>query len=202
MIYYSIDIECGGFDPTQDSILEFAMVREDTLSKATPVEELPFFHCFFLPPKATGKYSGSAFALSMHERIFKILSQNSPDSLILTPMELTHSLSDPYFPCRGFFPAEKTRGKYGINVAGKNFQGFDAKFLSAQTNFFDLFEVHRRVIDPAILFFENGMPELPSLETCKKIASRKDPTLFASTDVEHSALEDARDVIRLLRTKI
>lgn len=201
MIYYSIDIETGGIDPTQDSLLEFAMVREDTLTK-TPIEELPFFHCFFLPQRKIGKYVGDAFALSMHARIFKALSAKPLTSLVVQPEVLTHSIGDPYIPHRGFFPAEKFGGKYKINVAGKNFQGFDAKFLSAQTNFFDLFEVHRRVIDPAILFFQKGMSELPSLETCKIMASEKDPQLFASTSVDHSALEDARDVIRLLRTKL
>jgi hypothetical protein len=82
-----------------------------------------------------------------------------------------------------------------ITVAGKNFAVFDKLFLEKLPNWNDTFELRRRFIDPATLFTDWQNDEyLPDLATCKKRAE-------INGIVTHDALEDAWDVIQLMRTQ-
>jgi hypothetical protein len=80
-----------------------------------------------------------------------------------------------------------------INVAGKNFGTFDKLFLQELPWWQKLIRTRSRILDPAILFCDwNNDESLPSLTKCKERAS-------IEGIVTHNALEDAWDVIELLR---
>jgi DNA polymerase III epsilon subunit-like protein len=113
-----------------------------------------------------------------------------------------------------------TRGTKPIHItaAGKNFSTFDLKFLEKlprwkqlvkvrQRITFDLkfleklprwkqlVKVRQRIIDPSVLFTDWFEDEsLPSLGQCKERAG------FEGT-VAHDALEDCKDIVKLLRKK-
>jgi hypothetical protein len=80
-----------------------------------------------------------------------------------------------------------------INVAGKNFGTFDKLFLQELPWWQKLIRTRSRILDPAILFCDwNEDDSLPSLYKCKQRAN-------VEGIVTHNALEDAWDVIELLR---
>jgi hypothetical protein len=82
-----------------------------------------------------------------------------------------------------------------INIAGKNYASFDGKFLEKVSGWKDLIKYRHRIIDPSILYIDwNKDENLPSLNECLKRAEIK-------KTVMHTALEDAWDVIQVLRKK-
>ena len=90
-----------------------------------------------------------------------------------------------------------TRGTKPIHItaAGKNFSTFDLKFLEKLPRWKQLVKVRQRIIDPSVLFTDWFEDEsLPSLGQCKERAG------FEGT-VAHDALEDCKDIVKLLRKK-
>ena len=80
-----------------------------------------------------------------------------------------------------------------LNVAGKNFGTFDKLFLEKLPWWKKLIQPRQRMIDPAVLCCDwNNDESLPSLNECKK-------RLDVKGLVTHNALEDAWDVIQVLR---
>jgi hypothetical protein len=80
-----------------------------------------------------------------------------------------------------------------LNVAGKNFGTFDKLFLQELPWWQKLIRTRQRVLDPAILCVDwTNDTSLPSLITCKE-------RMNIEGIVTHNALEDAWDVIELLR---
>jgi hypothetical protein len=80
-----------------------------------------------------------------------------------------------------------------INVAGKNFGMFDFKFIQKLKDVDKFIRFKSRVLDPAILCVDwKEDRELPSLNECKR---RKG----IEGEVSHDAIEDAWDVIQVLR---
>jgi oligoribonuclease len=80
-----------------------------------------------------------------------------------------------------------------INVAGKNFAGFDKKFIDKLEGFYDHVIFRQRVLDPSVLLVDWTNDEtLPDLLTCKKRAN-------ITGDVTHESLSDAWDVIQVFR---
>jgi hypothetical protein len=96
------------------------------------------------------------------------------------------------FPCS--WPTPICSGRKYINVAGKNVGSFDIPFLQAKSMIPSEVRIRHRVLDPAILYSQEGDTALPDLKTCKERAGFGDV-------VSHDALDDALDVIRLLRKK-
>ena len=83
--------------------------------------------------------------------------------------------------------------KVYLNCAGKNFAGFDKKFLEKLPRWKQVFSIRSRVLDPGILFVDWINDEsVPSLDECKKRAG-------IDGVVTHNAVEDAMDVVMLLR---
>lgn len=87
--------------------------------------------------------------------------------------------------------------KIYLTPAGKNFSTFDKNFidplLSNISRSVEIIKFRSRVLDPAILYVDWVNDDaLPSLSTCKERAGL-DPL------VTHDALDDAWDVIELLR---
>jgi hypothetical protein len=82
-----------------------------------------------------------------------------------------------------------------INVAGKNFASFDKHFIERLPRWKQLIRIRQRIIDPAVIFTDwKNDDSLPSLNKCKERAK-------IQGEVTHDALEDAWDVIELLRTQ-
>ena len=80
-----------------------------------------------------------------------------------------------------------------LNVAGKNFGTFDKLFLQELPWWQKLIRTRQRVLDPAILMVDwKNDKSLPNLTQCKERAG-------VNGIVTHNALEDAWDVIEVLR---
>ena len=82
-----------------------------------------------------------------------------------------------------------------VNVAGKNFASFDKHFLERLPRWQQVIRIRQRIIDPSVIFTNwTDDKAIPSLYECKQRAN-------IEGIVTHDALEDAWDVIQLLRTQ-
>lgn len=188
MRYISIDIETLGLDPLSHSTIQFGAVIEDT-KNILPLNELPRFECLI----SHRDYHGTPFAMAMHHELFKELAQGK----LSTKLIVEHSkVAEEFAKFLKDNSVEKNGGCYKINVAGKNFATFDKLFLEQLPDWKKHIQITQRILDPAILFWDPLTDEtLPNLEECKRRAG------LSTTKVAHTAVEDALDVIELLRTK-
>lgn len=190
MKYCSIDIETCGLDNEKNDILEFGAV----LDNGGPViADLPRFHCYFLPQEGD-VYSGSAYALSMHPKIFRRIADRETGFSYVHPRSFGYRFKT--FLINNGFVAEHDR--VTINVAGKNFAAFDLQFLLNKTDLDKHVKIRHRIIDPAVLYYRDGDESLPGTEECKKRLNELSG-LDINTHVEHTAIEDALDVVLLVR---
>lgn len=221
MKYISIDIETTGLDPETCQILSIGAVIEDTLNPI-PFEDLPKFHGVIKRENV----SGSLFALNMNRDLIETIVQYSTaqdqdeknDIVHMTGMQFYHEDEivealfqfcyrnglvpvDPNSPFKTMkvvdgktYPAlTSSMPKVYLNCAGKNFAGFDKKFLERLPRWKQVFSIRSRVLDPGILFVDWINDEsVPSLDECKKRAG-------IDGVVTHNAVEDAMDVVMLLR---
>ena len=223
MIYLSIDVETTGLEKDRCQILSIGAILEDTTKKLS-FEEIPKFHAAILHNEITG----SPFALNMNKKIIEAIVQyqtaedqdEKNDLVQMTGMQFYqedqvvegfyHWLYD-----NGFvdfdsllvgqmmkiengksYPALTSKMKpVTINVAGKNFASFDKHFLERLPRWQQVIRIRQRIIDPSVMFTNwNNDKSLPSLFECKQRAK-------IDGIVTHDALEDAWDVIQLLRTQ-
>lgn len=198
MKYVSIDLETTGLDPSTCDILEFAAVVDDTLKPEVPVDQLPSFRALVVAKS----YRGEPYALAMHPELFreiasadKLLPYNAERAFVrshswaLAPGDL-FTLFEQWAVEVGVLGPER-KGK--ILVAGKNFAGFDLRFLRENNGVMWDRTFSHRVLDPAMLFTLAEDDKPPSLELCLERAG------FTKT-VSHRALDDARDVVRCIRS--
>jgi len=182
----SIDIEACGLDPKICSILEFGAVLDD-LCNPLPLKDLPIYHCYFISPL----YQGEPFALSMHPSIFKRIAEREPGYNYCSPSHFGNGFKK--FLIENGFKAEHDR--VTINVAGKNFGAYDLQILNEQTDIAKHVKIRHKILDPGILFVEPDDESLPGLGECKKRAGLPEK-------VSHTAVEDALDVVELIRFKL
>ena len=205
MIYISIDLETSGLDPENCQILEFGAIVEDT-NKKLPFDELPKFKRLIF----NEEIKGSPFAINMNSRIISVFAdyQSLHEKFIngkvteegimnfisensITTIDKLASSFYNFLINNGF--EDKKGSQIKINVAGKNFGMFDYKFLKLVPELEKLIKFNSRVLDPAILFVDwNNDKQLPSLNECKERNS-------IQGEVTHDAIEDAWDVIQVLR---
>jgi len=199
MIIISIDLETTGVNPETDLILEFGAVVEDTESLLN-YEDVPKFNCII----ERGVLSGSVFALNMNQRIIKILSDFSTadgeerarmtkEFNIIKEWQLAEKFEQWLTVCL----VEKNKYSKKNNIAGKNYASFDGRFLVNVPGWKELVAplFSRRIIDPSTLYVDWRKDEvLPSLDECLKRAG-------IEKGVTHTAVEDAWDVIQVLRNK-
>lgn len=192
MIYISIDIETTGLNPVETDILEIGAYIEDT-NKQLPREQLPYFHAYIWKEN----YRGNAFALAMNTRILqKILElKKNNDPSLLEPNDVSKQFGEFLLSHKDLWPREKFINQCGpFNIAGKNVAGFDLPFLNQLPGWSKIY-FHRRILDPAFLYFEPSHDEvLPDLSECKRRAGLEEL-------VTHEALDDSWDTIRLIRCK-
>lgn len=203
MKYISIDIETTGLDPEKCQLIEFGAIIEDT-SKKLPFEELPKFNRLIFYEEI----KGNPFALNMNSNIISVFSeyQSMHDKFVggkvseedmkkfvvennITSLDNLASSFYTFLINNGFESGKKIE----INVAGKNFGMFDYGFIKLVPRMEEFFRFKSRVLDPAILCVDwNEDKSLPGLNDCKKRNG-------IEGEVTHNAVEDAWDVIQVLR---
>ena len=222
MKYISIDIETTGLDSEFNQILSIGAVIEDTLNQL-PFEDLPKFHAVI---KRESVY-GSIFALNLNKDLIQAMKDYSEAKTDELKQEIEESFGakfyhedevvealyqfcyrnglvdlDPSFLYKQMKVVDgiaypilgSNMVKTYLNCAGKNFAGFDKKFLEKLPRWKQVFSIRSRVLDPGILFVDWINDEsIPSLDECKKRAG-------IDGAVTHNAVEDAMDVVMLLRT--
>ena len=187
MKYASIDIETLGLDPDNCDIIEFAAVLDD-LNTRSPLDLLPTFHCYVLP-RSSYSYIGEPYAMSMHPEILRRIGSKQAGYSYFQTSEVAEKfkafLDNHGYGCVGGGPK--------LNVAGKNYASFDARFLRRLANWNELIPTAHRTIDPAILFYREGDEKLPDTKLCCKRAG------VSIEGPEHTAIHDAKTVIQLVR---
>ncbi len=130
----------------------------------------------------------------MHAEIFKkIANWKKVPVSVCSPDELLPRFHTFLTTLGGYETANNEIIK--INVAGKNFGNFDSKFLEKLPHHNLLVKFNHRMLDPTMLYFDpNEDEELPSTDKCMERAGIKG-------EVQHTALEDAIDIVKLLRVK-
>lgn len=200
MKYLSIDLETTGLDADYSSILELAVIYDDGVSK---IEDLKRFHCLFHHTII----SGDLFAFAMNAEILKeIAGISAPTTPVLMPSAayqefrlwyLNEVLGVLTVPTQLFDKWNSTVAKNpkmgSFNMAGKN-PNFDRKFLDEWSTFKKDFSPRHRVVDPTIGFAKWDDDVLPNLELCKARAG------FSNQTVTHRAMDDALDIVRLVRS--
>ena len=201
MTYISIDLETTGLDPKVCSIIEFGAVVEDT-NNVLPMDQLPTYHAYVKP--RDGNLSGNIYALNMNAGIIEKLKNErdlADEHNFVYIDELAHDfmfwLSQNGFELKHASDHEsgwnEKRYTETLNVAGKNFSGFDKRFLDLVPDFNNMIRIRHRVLDPAILYFDPLTDDtLPNLDECKRRAGIEGV-------VSHTAVSDSIDVIMLIR---
>jgi oligoribonuclease len=126
-----------------------------------------------------------------------LIANNITESKIEDPKSLNGILNNfvHNHPVYGMVPVLNRSNplKAVITAAGKNFSTFDKLFLEKLPRWKQVIKIRSRVIDPGILFVDWKNDDAPpGLSTCKERAG-------LDKNVSHDALEDAWDVINLLR---
>lgn len=221
MKYVSIDLETTGLNDETDSILSIGLVIEDT-KNLLPFDEIPKLHLYI----QKDRIEGSLFAVNMNRAIIEKLcdySQLKSDEAkeafcnlhrikvvkeddavaeihaFLWDNGIRYDDSDKYPPKHmrrvgeTQYPVIDIIPRTYINVAGKNFASFDNGFLERLPKWKRTIGVRRRMMDPSQNFVDWSVDEdLPGLSLCKKRAGLDD-------HVSHDAVDDAWDVIQLMR---
>jgi|694.fasta_scaffold08002_17 oligoribonuclease len=188
-MYVSIDIETLGLNSESCDTIEFGAVLDDLKS---PIDSLPIFHCYLVKDN----YRGEPYAMSMHAKKLEIIAARTLGYNYLEPLHLDAEFAS-WLKSHGVAEVEKPQGgaTLKISVAGKNFATFDMAFLNKIPNWGTSISIKRRIIDPAVLYFDpKTMEELPDLESCLAIAG-------IQKQVTHNAVDDALDVVKCLRYK-
>lgn len=180
MKYLSINTETTGLDRENNQIIEFGAIIEDTENPLS-FEESEKFHCYV----SHKTYLGSAYAINLNQRIFKILKEGTDPNILCVDNLITQFSK---------FVFNNFRGK--VTVAGKNFRDFDYEFIKRLPDwnkYEHTINFHRRYIDPANLYWKpQEDSELPNQNECLRRAGINEV-------VVHTALGDAWQVIQLIR---
>jgi hypothetical protein len=218
MVYCSIDIETSGLDHEKHKTLSIGAIIEDT-EKKLPYEECPKFNAIILQNEIVG----SPRAITMNKQIISMIGDYLEGDDDVKQKFNTHTDYSFYkedevvkefywwLEKNGYYQGNNGGGyvelKDGymrpiinsntkpitLNVAGKNFGTFDKLFLQELPWWQKLIRTRQRVLDPSILMVDwKKDTSLPNLTTCKERAGIEGV-------VTHNALEDAWDVIEVLR---
>lgn len=188
MKYISIDVETSGLNPDESQILEFGAVFEDT-GNIRPLEELPRFHCYI--KNEDNVITGNPYALAMNVDIIKKISEDGDN--VLFDYDVPGRFAKWLIEVCGYKSESQYHNVVKINAAGKNFANFDLRFLRRLYNWESSIMVRSRIIDPAFYSTDWLNDEsMPTLSTCLKRNG-------FDAHVAHTAIEDALDVIKLLR---
>lgn len=225
MIYISIDTETTGLNPETCQLLSFGAIVEDT-EKKLPFDQIPKFHCAILREERE-IIQGELYALNMNKDLIEKITyystartQDEKNDLVqMTGMKFLreeevvkaffHFLIDAGAITPEFDPSKNVEvvnmktypmlvskmKPFHLNVAGKNFHSGDQAYIERLPRWKQVFRIRHRHIDPSVLFADWKNDEsMPNLGTCKERAK-------VDGIVTHDALEDAWDVVQLLRSQ-
>jgi DNA polymerase III alpha subunit (gram-positive type) len=181
----SIDIETTGLDPNVNDVIQFGACifdLNDEFNRSSCQQFLRYIWC--------QDSVWSPQAVIMNADIAKDMMQkrSTGDESVIEPGDLMGDFK--YWLSNRGMPTTK-----GITVAGKNFMGFDQRFLLNRIPNWSELRIKQRSIDIASHFWEPGDAELPTLQTCLDRAK-------ISRNVDHTALSDALDVAQLVHMKL
>jgi hypothetical protein len=199
MKYLSIDIETSGLNPETCQILSMGIILEDTEKKLSKLE-IPKLHIILLHDFIQGE----PYALNLNKDIIgKMLNHqtmakanarhlNKYNGVTFLDSENVVGYIKAWLVSKDFLVS---RDVTKLNIAGKNFGTFDKLFIEKLPYWKSTFSINQRIIDPAVIFVDWIEDEtLPNLSVCKARAGMDDV-------VSHDAIDDAWDVIELLRIK-
>jgi len=186
MKYVAIDIETTGLDPETCQVLQIGAVIEDT-GENVPIDDLPTFMAYI----AHEDFRGSAYALHMNSNILGIIAEGG--DRVMLPIHAVYEFQQ-WLIKNGY--EKDAEGKVRFLAAGKNVGSFDEQFLKKMPIWNDILHMSHEKIDPAMLFVDWSEDEKPpNLQTCLQKAGIDDV-------VTHDAVEDAQQVIKLIRYKV
>lgn len=177
--YVSIDTETLGLDADYCDILEVGAVLDDL---ETPLDQLPRFQTYVT--KDDNRYRGEIYAMMMNAAIIERIAKRTPGFNYM-PADCVDE---------AFAGWLKSHGIEKAVVAGKNFAGFDQKFLQ-KIGFGQTTKFYHRILDPGSMFYNpltDAVP--PDLVECLRRAG-------IIKKIAHGAVEDALDVISCIRYK-
>lgn len=183
--YVSIDIETTGLDEDYCQVLEIGMVVETDWR--TPVDQLPSFS-FLVDP---GRIIGQPFALQMNAQILREIEDCRRNGGNVTDPEGAVRVMHHFLRHH----VEEVGRRCVFVPAGKNYGGFDSRFLERLPRWHEMMKPNHRPLDPGCMYFDARIDvNVPSTAECM-VRAGLDP------DVKHRAKEDARNVVRLIRRK-
>jgi hypothetical protein len=225
MIYISIDIETSGLEYKKHNVLSIGAIIEDT-EKKLPFAECPKFNALVVQREIVGSPTALVMNSNIISLMSEYIETNNEGRIKLQELENNYPYGYEFhdqdnvvkafywFLYQNGFSEDINFTKDGhsilkngkflpvingntkpitINVAGKNFGVFDKLFLQELPWWTKLIRVRQRILDPAILMVNwNSDESLPPLSVCKERAG-------LNNHVTHNALEDAWDVIEVLR---
>lgn len=195
MIIVSIDIETTGLNPEKHQILSIGIIIEDTEKKLS-FEKIPKLHLAIVHKELRG----GLFALNMNADLINLINKyDISDEKGKNDLSIEHDMifTTEEEACYQILSFLGENGFDTVSIkftaAGKNFATFDKLFLEKLPRWKQYFQVKQRVLDPTPYFIDwNEDEELPNLSKCKERAG------FPNT-VTHNAIEDAWDIVELLR---
>lgn len=213
----SIDVETGGLDPEKDSLLEVGIVLDDLMREET--EDLPTFRAVIVSPDrrySVSAFAGQSarsiwdelespdldmarieeegwYRYGEEPSLFTDTMIQYPESFLrlgtyYTTVGCLGLLVDSFLERNGY--VREDTGDFRLNVAGKNFSGFDRVWLEPLLQGYVTFR--HRSFDPAPLYYMPGDEKLPDMQTCLERAG-------LTGTVPHDAVGDARLVLSLIR---
>lgn len=182
-----IDIETGGLDPHAQDIIELAILIDD-LQELPPLETQPILHMFIDHGRP---WRMSEYAREMHRTLLNQVETPDLAALHVPVTQVMQRVVD-FLDSHDMLPGTP-RAPTKLVVCGKNYAGFDRRFLELQIPGWLELPISHRVLDPAILWFDPTRDtQVPAMATCLRRAGRP-------SRVTHIATQDAFDVAYLLR---
>lgn len=184
MLYVSLDIETTGLDPERHQILQIGAIVEDTNNPfQLEFDEIPKFERLIRHKTIVGE----PYALNMNAGLIAKLAESE-----LYGISAEAAVLDLYEWLLGHLGIP-LNGKIRLSWAGANLLDFDMRFLEKVSNWNTYFDRPGRVLDPSMIYIDwKSDTRPPSLQTCLNRGG-------ILKNVKHDALEDAWDVICLLR---
>ena len=170
----AIDLETTGLDFDNCQILSIGAVIDNGTDKPLQTYYKQVVH---------DTYHGEIYALNLNKQLLTDILENKDGNNIHID-----NLVDDFK--NWLYQHYKEDEK--ITVCGKNYSGFDKRFLEKLEGW-NTIKFSHRVIDPSILYMDWDNDEsLPNLDECLKRAN-------INKTVSHNALDDAMDIVNLLR---